>query len=301
MNILAESRDPETKETLMKLLESGEIYVRNRAAEMLGRSFKGDESVRTALMGSLRDPHQSQASSWALSQMHDPESQRLLEGVLSEQGTSVETKQTIASALANNGDPQALQRMAANPDPQIAATAIHGMGARGNLETVSLLRDMAQAKDENIRNAAISSLANIGSVEAIQTLENALQDPARLSEAASALGQVRSQKATQVLINQFSGVTDPGHKTALLNAISMNINKQGEELLLGALQDADKNVSMVAAQALMNIGGHQERLLAYLHARQDRNMIQQLGYQFQYRYPQVYKANKGLFEAPTAP
>ncbi len=296
MNILAEEKDPETKDILIKLLGKGDANISNRAAELLGKNFQGDESARAALLRSVKDPHQSHVSSWVMSQMSDPGTRQILEGALQDQGTTAAVKQHIASALANNGDFQTLERMATSADPQIVAMAINGMGSKGNPEMVPILRDALQAEDKNVRDAAITSLGSIGSVEAMKTLESALQDPAQLPQTAAALGQMRSQKATEILVNQFAGTSDSGQKTALINAIALNASRQGEELLFGALQDADETVALSAAQALMNIGGHQEQLLAHLRTRQGNSLSQHLGYHFKYRFPRVYEANKGLFE-----
>lgn len=269
-----------------QLLAHDEEPVREAAAAVLGE-MGSDQSLRV-LVRKARDPDAPvrRAAIAALGRM-GTEALRPLAGLLDDRDP--EARKAAADVLATLG-PQAVdvlvRRLRASRDIPLCIVICHAL-ARAHVTSAgdALVAVLEGGRDEGLRLAAASALAQLSRPEGLQALQIALggADQAMRVEAAEALaalggaaalallplvdddnprvraaatGAFRHAGADEVdLLAQYAGHTDPGVRVAVATALrEAPRNAEALRALVALLQDDDETVCAAALESLTVFG-----------------------------------------------
>lgn len=263
--------DPSATEPLLAALADPSPLVQGSAAEALG--LIGDPTAADAIAdlaaqlvdsGALltipsddsdarRDAPESvyRLALYALARLGNY--QALARAALDASGQPVVRWWPVAYALQRIGDPRALpalRSLASDPHPYTRSFAVRALGALKDRESVPLLLPMVVGNDRAVAIQAVEALGSIGDADAASALVHIIQDPAsephlRLA-AISAVGLVRGEGATDVMIDVLADRSPPIRAAAL--ASLARLDPQGFVFILSGL-DPDSHWSVRAALA----------------------------------------------------
>jgi hypothetical protein len=144
-------------------------------------------------------------------------------------------------------------------DPVRRAAAAEGLAAFGGHEAIDALRWTASAdQDPRVVSAALDGLAGLASrpgenlADAVQALAAVAAEPARRSQALSALA-----KLPPAAVPALEGVlrhADPGVRRVAVDALVRMARPPASTLLMRALDDPEPDVRLRAVDALVRLG-----------------------------------------------
>jgi HEAT repeat protein len=184
-----------------------------------------------ALIGRLRDKNSDVrwAAVWALGETGSPEAVEALVGRLDDKTEDREVREEAAGALGTIGSPKAVEALAGRlqdvaEDREVREEAAVSLGQIGSPEAVDVLTRRLADENDDVRQAARWALTEISSsVDApVDRPDDKTEDREVREEAAVSLGQVGSPGSVDVLI--------------------------------GCLEDKNRDVRLAAAEVLERIG-----------------------------------------------
>ena len=139
-------------------------------------------------------------------------------------------------------------------DSYVRANAVSALGRVGTPEARDQLRDLLDADDSQVRSAALSAVAQQGGGDAEKVLLEALDDPDTQYSALSGLQTLGTRSAREALVDVARNADDTSLRTQALNSLAWNGGKEGEAVILDALEDDDESVRSTAIYALQSVG-----------------------------------------------
>lgn len=235
VEMLGDRKDVRAITGLINLLQDPEMYVRGKAAQALGKI--GDGRAITPLIDAVREDNDIHLiAARELCRIEDTGKvvRRLIDTLLQE--TERAARERVAEALGSIGEIQAitlLKDVLQDADSVRRIRAIEALGILKNRWVVESLLAALQDPDEGVRIATQEALKRIQDFY-LEPMLNALQDQAwtMRKEAAEILGQLRETYAveplTEILLKEDE---DPRVRKAAAEALG----KIGDKRALGAL------------------------------------------------------------------
>jgi HEAT repeat protein len=250
-------RGPRVTEWLLALLSAADQDTRRAAVLTLGRL--GTAQAVPALLTALSSDEEIAIDvAGALAMIGDRRAYAPLLDLLGHADVGV--RRAAGSALNSLGHPDMASDMATflrDPRPLVRESAVKIAGYVGYSECVGLLLECCTDEVNNVRRAAVESLACLESVSVLPALRRALQDeatPVRIA-AVRALGEVTDQGALTLLLGALEDAA-PWVRYHAARSLGRQQDAGALHTLIRLAQtDEAMQVRVAAVEALGRIGG----------------------------------------------
>jgi len=153
----------------------------------------------------------------------------------------------------------------AGKDPSSAAQAIYALNNLGTPEAKQLINHALDAKDPQVRMAAVNSLAQNPDDKSMDTLIRMAKDgDASVAQSAlMALGQVGSERAQAALLDA-SRSGKPEERAAAISGLAQLDDPAATRQLTSLMRDADPSVAQTAINSSYNGGPEVDSTLSQI-------------------------------------
>ena len=239
-----------------------------------------------ALIGRLRDKNSDVrwAAVWALGETGSPEAAEALVGRLDDKTEDREVRQEAAGALGTIGSPKAVEALAGRlqdvaEDREVREQTAVSLGHIGSPEAVDLLIGLLRDKSHDARWEAVEALGEIGSPEAVRALGRLVDENDDMWYAALwALRETGSSADAPV-----DRLDDKTEDREVREEAAVSLGQVGSpesvevDVLIGCLEDKNRDVRLAAAEVLERIGWLSRRAIRTARApRRVRTWAQSL-------------------------
>lgn len=278
-------------EMLYKICKSEDARMRSLAMRSLSQLPRIDERTYSVLLKGLKD-----ADAWvryyavqSIGRLAFAPAAGDLKNLLED--TAGQVRVSVIEALSHLNVPEAhaaLRAAAQSEDLEVKRAALFGLGIAHRADDLPIVISAVNSSDAPTRLMALSSLVSFPSPLILGTLSSAASDsdPQVRSAAIDHLGGVKSQEATEILIELLSNPSTTEKATAALlfpiegriPGILVALNSADDELsavlvsILSRLKRPDARTALLSAMKLSNPAARKATASA-LAARRDPEMM----------------------------
>jgi HEAT repeat protein len=284
---------PGATDTLIGLLQQGDPRSQASAAHALAQV--GGPRAREALLEAFKDDKVPGGITYALGQMADAQTTEQLTQLINDNSVSTHIKEQAIQALSYGSSPDALLKVAAHSDGEIAAKAMLRLGSMGGPEAEALLLDALSSARGPKQQAALTSLASMGTPKAVEAISQTLHDKELKDGAFGALASIGTQKAMDTLTDYYRSA-DSTDRAKIVRQLAYNQSSRARHLLEQAIDDSSETVAAHAAGALARMGGKQisGRLVALLQSGPSKAVRYAIASALRWSTSALYRQHKEL-------
>lgn len=284
---------PAATDTLIGLLQQGDPRSQASAAHALAQV--GGPRARAALLEAFKEDKVPGGITYALGQMADAQTTDQLTQLINDPSVSTNTKEQAIQALSYGSSPDALLKVAAHSDDAIAARAMQRLGSMGGPDAEMLLLDALSSAQGPKQQAALTSLASMGTPKAVEAIGQTLHNPELKEGAFGALANIGTKKAMDALTGYYRSAGSSDRAT-IVRQLAYNQSPRARRLLEQALDDSSETVAAHAAGALARLGGNKVsgRLVTLLQSGPSKAVRYAIASALRWSNSTLYRQHKEL-------
>lgn len=259
---------PDCADQLLDRIHDVSENVRRAAVENL--CHLQDDRIFDALLRASRDesPKIRASAAQSLGFLENMRALPELTRALTDQDSWV--RYYAARSLGRIGSPEAIDALAcivhSDPANQVRIAAADALGSIGGARVVSVLAPLVDSEDRDVARAGLKALGAVGHPDAIHPILEALQspDPARRSDAVTALTARQDEAAVQALERTAAEDADPGVSETAIVQLAVIATPLSVEALIRLAAARHLRDAAIGALARLN-PAHIDRLASALN------------------------------------